>query len=66
MENETLKQQITKWIERYRWAVDSLQILPCSVSFVAGGITVLCPNAQTAAAVGALPNYGVPVTVSTG
>ena len=63
MENETLKQQITKWIEQYRWAVDSQTIAPCSVSFAGSSITVLCPNEQTAKDIKELPAGGVVVSI---
>ena len=60
-----MKQQITKWIERYRFAVDCQTIAPCSVSFVAGGITVIAPNEQTAKAIKELPAGGVVVSITT-
>ena len=55
--------KVAKWIDRYRFAVDSLQILPCKVSFAAGGITVVCPNEQTAKDIKELPAGGVVVSI---
>lgn len=61
MKNKNIKH----WIEQYRWAVDNRQLLPCSVSFVAGGVLVIAPNEQTAKELKELPAVGLVVTIKT-